>query len=68
MDTKGVSAQHEHVDMDNEAQAGGAILAQREEVINFEASQHKQTRIQSFREEWRGIGWCMQPISLFDHC
>jgi hypothetical protein len=55
----------EHVDVAaNEAHSGGAVLAQRREVINFEESQHKQTRMQSFREDWRGIGWCIQPQTL----
>jgi len=59
MDSKALST--EHVDVAaNEAQGDGAVLAQRKEVIDFEEAQHKQTRMQSFREEWRGIGWCMR--------
>lgn len=66
MDTKTHAT--EHVDVEThevqKTEGGGTVLVQPKEVINFEQSQHKQTRAQSFREEWRGIGWCMLPLVL----
>jgi hypothetical protein len=58
MDAK--PATEHHVEVSTEDHASATVLAQTEAVISFEEAQHQQTRMEAFKQEWRGIGWCMQ--------